>query len=156
MALVFTIIFLNSTRRYLVGQSVPWGEELPIYLTIYGVMLALALGYLNDQHIRFSIFVDLLSERVRQRLYAAVDVLTIVSGLTLAYAGHVFALRRGGLDSSGLKSTADRLANATGITALEWVGKLGTWQYAIAIGGALLAVAALFKLIERIKTMGAN
>ncbi|MER5171049.1 TRAP transporter small permease [Thioclava kandeliae] len=153
MALVFAIIFINSLRRYLVGQSVPWGEELPIYLTIYGVMFGLALAYLNDNHIRFTILVDMISRKSRETLYLFVDVITFVSGLLLAYAGHSFAMKRGKLAASGLKSTGNWLAQHTGIDALVWVGKVGTWQYAIAIGGALLAVAAVLKFIERLGTL---
>ena len=150
MALVFLIIFANSLRRYTMGRSVPWGEELPIYLTIYGVMFGLAAAYLADQHIRFTVVTDTLPRRVRHVLFMIADVVTIISGLTLAYAGHVFALRRGNVDSSGLKSTADWLASATGVEWLIWIGKVGPYQYAIAFGGALLAVAGVLKLAERL------
>ena len=121
MALVFMIIFMNSLRRYTLGRSVAWGEELPIYLTIYGVMFGLALAYLNDQHIRFTIVTDTLRKRVRHVLFAIADVVTFFAGLGLAYAGHVFALRRGSVDSPGLKSTADYLASVSGIDALVFV-----------------------------------
>lgn len=150
MALVFLIIFVNSLRRYTVGRSVAWGEELPIYLTIYGVMFGLALAYLNDQHIRFTVVTDTLPGRLRHILFAVADVVTIAAGITLAYAGHVFAMRRGDVDSSGLKSTADWLAGATGIDWLVWIGKVGPWQYAIAFGGGILAIAAALKLVERL------
>jgi len=149
MALVFLIIFVNSLRRYSLGRSVAWGEELPIYLTIYGVMFGLALAYLNDQHIRFTIVTDTLRSRSRHMLFAVGDVVTIAAGLGLAYAGHVFAVRRGSVDSPGLKSTADYLASLTGIEPLVWLGKVGPYQYAMAIGGGLLAVAAALKLAER-------
>ncbi|MHA7876191.1 TRAP transporter small permease [Roseivivax sp.] len=149
MALVFLVIFVNSTRRYLVGRSVPWGEELPIYLTIYGVMFGLALAYLHDAHIRFTILVDMLPARAKRRLFMVADVVTVVSGLALAYAGHLFAVRRGDVDASGLKATADALASTTGIEALVWLGRVGPYQYAIAFGGLILAIAAALKLAER-------
>ncbi|ANT62617.1 C4-dicarboxylate ABC transporter substrate-binding protein [Salipiger sp. CCB-MM3] len=150
MALVFLIIFVNSIRRYAVGRSVPWGEELPIYLTIYGVMFGLALAYLSDSHIRFTVISDMLPKRVRHWVFTAADVMGIAAGIGLAYAGHVFALRRGGVDSSGLKATADALAQSTGIDALVWLGKVGPYQYAVAFGGAILAIAATLKLIQRL------
>ncbi len=153
MALVFGIIFFNALRRYSIGKSVPWGEELPIYLTIYGIMFGIAYAYMTDSHMRFSVVIDLLPEKVRQRLFTIADVITICSGGALAFAGHAFAQRRGNLDSSGLKSTGDWLAETTGMQALEGIGKVGTWQYAIAFGGLALALAALLRLIERIKTM---
>ena len=55
IALVFAIIFVNSLRRYTTGHSLAWGEEMPIYLTIYGVMFGIGLAYLQDRHIRFTI-----------------------------------------------------------------------------------------------------
>lgn len=152
MALVFVVIFFNSLRRYTMGRSVPWGEELPIYLTIYGVMFGLALGYLSDSHIRFTLVLDLLNDRVRRGLLIVSDVVSIAAGGLLAYAGHVFAVRRGGVTASGLKSTADALAGSTGIEALAWLGKVGPYQYAIAFGGALLALSAALKLAERLTT----
>ncbi|MHA7777158.1 TRAP transporter small permease [Roseibium sp. M-1] len=155
MALVFAIIFVNSLRRYTVGQSVSWGEELPIYLTIYGVMFGLALAYLQDRHIRFTVLIDFLPGGFRERLFAAVDIVSCVSGIALAISGHAFASRRGNIDASGLKSAGTWLADVTGIDALVWVAKVGTWQYAIAIGGAMLAVAALLKFIERISSFKA-
>lgn len=150
MALVFAIIFINSLRRYTVGESVSWGEELPIYLTIYGVMFGLALAYLQDRHIRFTIFTDFLSFRLRERLFAAVDLITVAAGVGLMVSGHEYAARRGHITSSGLRSTGRWLADTTGLEWLNWIGKVGTWQYAMAIGGAILAVAALIRFIERL------
>ncbi|NDR55488.1 TRAP transporter small permease [Aliiruegeria sabulilitoris] len=153
MALVFGIIFINSLRRYTLGKSIAWGEELPIYLTIYGVMFGIAYAYMTDSHIRFAVITDLLPEKVRGWLWVVNDVVTVIAGVALAWAGHAFALRRGNLDSSGLKSAGDRLAETTGLQFLEWIGKVGTWQYAIAIGGAILAVAALLRLVERLTSV---
>lgn len=153
MALVFSIIFINALRRYTLGKSLPWGEELPIYLTIYGVMFGLALAYMQDRHIRFTLVTDMLSEGARERLYLLVDLVTALSGLGLMIAGHAFATKRGNLDSSGLKSAAGWLRDTTGVEALVWVGKTGTWQYALAIGGALLFLAALLKFAERLSAL---
>lgn len=152
MALVFGVIFVNATRRYTVGKSIAWGEELPIYLTIYGVMFGIAYAYLSDSHIRFSVLLDMVPARLRHWLLALTDVITAATGVTLAVAGHAFALRRGHLDSSGLQAAADGLAEFFGLPILEWIGKVGTWQYAIAIGGVLLSIAALLRLIERLAT----
>lgn len=155
MALVFAIIFFNSLRRYTFGQSVPWGEELPIYLTIYGVMFGLALAYMQDRHIRFTIITDLLPVSIREKLFTLSDLVTVAVGAGLAYAGHSFATRRGHIDASGLKSAGKWLSETTGIEGLIWVSKIGTWQYAITIGGSMLAIAALLKFIERFRSTGA-
>lgn len=151
MALVFAIIFVNAVRRYTTGQSMEWGEELPIYLAIYGVMFGTALAYLQDRHIRFSILTDCLPERLRRRIFAAMDAVTVATGLALAWSGVVFASRRPAVEASGLIGTAKDLAAATGAEWLVWLGKMGTWQAAIAAGGAILAIAAAIRLALRLK-----
>ena len=153
MALVFAIIFLNSLRRYTLGRSVEWGEELPIYLTIYGVMFGVALAYSQDRHIRFTILTEFLSEQRRKKLFALVDLTMVVTGVTLAYSGYAFMQRRGGVDSSGLIGTARSLAETAGIEALAGIGKLATYQFALSVGGVLLALAALVKFFERLSEM---
>lgn len=155
MSLVFLIIFVNALRRYTIGRSVPWGEELPIYLTIYGVMFGLAWAYMQDRHIRFTILTDMLPEGLRQRLFLLVDLVTVASGVALAIAGHEYATRRGGIASSGLKSTGAWLAETFHQPWMEWFGKVGTWQYAIAIGGAMLAAAALIRFFTRLSEIRA-
>lgn len=81
MALVFAIIFINPLRRYTIGKSVEWGEEFPIYITIYGVMFGLSLAYMQDRHIRFTILVDILSDKSSKKLFALVDLIVeIVEG----------------------------------------------------------------------------
>ena len=63
---LFAIIFIErAVGRYSIGKSLPWGEELPIYLTIYGVMFgSLRLAYMQDRHIRFfTLVTDMLSPR---------------------------------------------------------------------------------------------
>lgn len=149
LALVFAIIFVNSVRRYTLGKSFPWGEELPIYLTIYGVMFGIAFAYLTDRHIKFTILTDLASEKVQKALQICTDIATALLGVLLAMAGHIFAVRRGNLDSPGLKSTGDWLVQLTGNETLAWFGKTGTWQYAIVFGGVLLVIAALLRLSAR-------
>ncbi len=154
MALVFLIIFGNASRRYLFGNSVSWGEELPIYLTIYGVMFGLAQAYLSDSHIRFTVLTDMLSDRVRRLLFTGVDAVTVVAGIALTWSGIVFGIRRADRDASGLTALADAIAGATGLPALEWLGRMGPWQLAIAFGGALLTIAAMIRFAERLAEFG--
>ena len=52
------------------------------------------------------------------------------------------------------QGTGDWLAETTGVQFLEWIGKVGTWQYAIAIGGVILAIAAGLRLFERLGASG--
>ena len=79
------------------------------------------------------------------------DAATIVIGLTLTWSGLEFASRRPQIEASGLISGARELAGSTGLLWLEWLGRMGTWQSAIAFGGIILAVAALIRLLVRLQ-----
>ncbi|SDY10144.1 TRAP transporter small permease [Citreimonas salinaria] len=151
MALVFGVIFVNSLRRYVSGQSLPWGDELPVYVTIYGVMSGVALACLQDRHIRFAVLLDALSDHARGRLLLAMDAVTCIVGVALAWSGLVFVSRRPQVEASGLIGSAQDLAAATGIEALVWLGRMGTWQFAIVYGGVALALAAALRLSTRAK-----
>lgn len=153
MALVFAIIFFNSLRRYTVGKSVEWGEELPIYLTIYGVMFGIALAYAQDRHIRFTILTDFIPVAVREKLFALVDLVMVVTGGALAWSGYLFATRRGTVEASGLIGTMKDYAAATGVEAFVWLGLMGSYQAAMVLGGVLIAIAALLKFDQRLRTI---
>lgn len=155
MALVFAIIFVNALRRYTTGQSLAWGDELPVYLTIYGVMFGMALACLQDRHIRFTVLLDYLPQRILHRILAVMDLATVLAGAALAWSGWVFAGRRPQVEASGLIGTAKALAETTGIEGLVWLGRMGTWQSAIAFGGAALAVAAALRFATRIQEVRA-
>lgn len=151
MALVFGIIFVNALRRYAVGKSFEWGEELPIYLTVYGVMFGIGLAYLQDRHIRFTVLTDFLSPQIRHWLFAAVDLVTLVIGAALAWSGGLFAASRGDVDASGLIGAVKDIAEVTGIEWIATLGKMAPWQASIAAGGAILAAAAAIRLAARLR-----
>ena len=153
MILVFGIIFVNSLRRYTIRKSFEWGEELPIYFTIYGVMFGIALAYLQDRHIRFTILTDFLPAYMRQRLFALVDLGVIVTGGFLAWSGYLFTQKRGLIDASGLIGTAKDYAAQTGIDGLVLLGRMGSYQASMLLGGLLLAIAALIKFEQRLRAM---
>lgn len=149
MFAVFLTIFLNSTRRYTMGKSVEWGEQLPVFLAIYGVMFGIALAYMQDKHVRFTILVDFIPDALKIKLYMLVDVVMIFAGGLLAYSGYLFAEKRGGVEASGLINTAKDLKNLFGWDWLIIFGKMYPYQLAIAIGGAMVAIAALLRLLNR-------
>lgn len=153
MAGVFLIVFLNATRRYGFGRSWAWGEELPIYLSIYGVMFGVALAYLQDRHIRFTILTDVLSERLRARLFISVDLAMVVIGVMLTRSALLFIDSRGGREASGVVTAARRLARDTGIDTFEMFGRMAPWQFSMVLGGGLLALAAALRLARRLDTL---
>ncbi|WP_114966103.1 TRAP transporter small permease [Alkalilacustris brevis] len=153
MAGVFLIIFLNSSRRYGLGRSWAWGEELPIYLAIYGVMFGVAMAYLQDRHIRFTILTDNLPARLREWLFAAVDLAMVVIGVMLARSALLFIDSRGAREASGIVTAARRLARDTGIEWIEIFGRMAPWQFSFVLGGGILSLAAAVRLARRISDL---
>jgi TRAP-type C4-dicarboxylate transport system permease small subunit len=149
MFAVFAIIFVNSARRYTIGKSFEWGEQLPVFLAIYGVMFGIAWAYLSDNHIRFTILIDFLSKKAVKILYYFVDLIMIGTGVIFAYSGYLFAEKRGGLEASGLINTAYDISESIGIESLIVWGEMYPYQFSMAIGGVMVSIAALLRLLNR-------
>lgn len=147
---LFSIIFINSIRRYTIGKSLEFGEELPIYIAIYGVIFGVAWAYMSDKHIRFTMLVGFLSKAWTQKLYILVDLIMIVNGVCLTCSGWMFVHKRGGLEAPGIINLARDLKSMTGWDNVIWIGHMYPYQAAIMICGILLTTAALLKLLLRI------
>lgn len=150
MIALFGIVLFNSIRRYTLGKSLEWGEELPVFITIYGVMFGMAWAYLEDRHIRFTMLVGFISEAWNRKLTILVDLIMVVNGVLLTYSGWMFVIRRGGVEASGIINLAKSLRTLTGFKGLIWMGHMYPYQAAMVIGGVMLTVAALLKLIMRL------
>jgi TRAP-type C4-dicarboxylate transport system permease small subunit len=125
---VFGVVFAGSVSRYLFSSPLQWSEEIAKYAMIYGCMFGVAYAYLQGSQITFSIVVDIVPARFRRRLAVIVDAATLVLGAVLAYAGYIFAAKRGGIVASGI-----------GIQ-MYWA------QIAITVGGVCLVIAAILRL----------
>jgi len=149
MAVLFLIVLINSLRRYTIGKSFEWGEELPIFVAIYGVMFGIAWAYIQDRHIRFIMLVRYLSESWTRKLYMLVDLTMVVNGVLLTYSGWMFVLQRGRVEASGIINLAKELKSLTGWDSMIWIGHQYPYQAAMVLGGVLLTIAALLKLLQR-------
>lgn len=152
MAFIFLIIFINALIRYVWGSSLPWGDQLPVFLGIYGVMFGMAYAYLEDRHIRLGLLVDFISSRLRTALFLVVDIAVIVIGGLLAWSGYLFMASRGNMRVSGLSGTVRTLNDTTGLD-LASLGTLGPYQFALALGGGMLCIAALIRTVERLQSL---
>jgi len=150
MAVLFLIVFINSLRRYAIGKSFEWGEELPIFIAIYGVMFGIAWAYIQDRHIRFTILVGFLSEFWTRKLYVLVDLIMVVNGVLLTYSGWMFVIKRGRVEASGIINLAKDLRAFTGLDSMIWIGHQYPYQAAMVLGGVMLTIAALLKLLLRL------
>ena len=149
MAVLFLIVFTNSMRRYAIGKSFEWGEELPIFIAIYGVMFGIAWAYIQDRHIRFTMLVGFLPESWTRKLYMLVDLIMMVNGGLLTYSAWMFVIKRGRLEASGIINLAKDLRALTGWDSLIWIGHQYPYQAAMVLGGVMLTIAALLKLLLR-------
>ncbi|HET8905121.1 MAG TPA: TRAP transporter small permease subunit [Saccharospirillum sp.] len=125
MLTVFSIVFANAFWRYTAGRSLTWGEDAAIYAMIYGIMFGVALAYLQDRHVRFSILVDLFPASVRHYNLILIDVLVLCVGIGFAISGYEFIDNRGG-----------RTSPSTGLP-------LWMFQFSTLMGGVLLSISAL-------------
>ena len=67
----------------------------------------------------------------------------------MAWSGWQFVFKRGGMETSGLIGLAKDLRDLTGWDWMIWLGHFGPYQAAMILGGVMLSVAALLKLLER-------
>ena len=154
MIVLFLIVFVNSVRRYTIGKSLEWGEELPVFIAIYGIMFGVAWAYMQDRHIRFTMLIGFLPKRFTRLLYMLVDLIMIGTGGLLTWSGWLFVTKRGGIESSGMIGLAKDLKSLTGWDQLIWLGYLYPYQAAMVAGGAMLTVAAILKFALRFGAEG--
>lgn len=131
---VFGVVFAGSVSRYLFSSPLQWSEEVAKYAMIYGCMFGVAYAYLQGTQITFSIVIDTVPSALRRKLAVVVDAATLVLGGVLAYAGWIFAAKRGGIVASGI-----------GIQ-MYWA------QIALTIGGVCLVIAAILRLVSALNS----
>lgn len=150
MLLLFLIVFVNSVRRYTIGKSLEWGEELPVFIAIYGIMFGIAWAYMQDRHIRFTMLIGFLPARMTRWLYMFVDLIMVIVGCLLTYSGWLFVSKRGGIEASGIINLAKTLKGMTNWDGMIWFGHLYPYQAAMVLGGVMLVIAATLKFFLRL------
>ncbi len=153
MVLIFTIILINSVMRYSTGKSMQMGEELPVYISVYGVMFGVVLAYLQGRHINFTIFILKAPKRVQQYVALLLDVVMVGVGFSLSYSGWLLMQKRGYVEASGIIGTAKEIAQATGFSWFKQFGLMSSWYFSFCFGGALLGLAAVTLVAQHISTM---
>ncbi|MEQ5836785.1 TRAP transporter small permease [Marinobacter sp. NFXS9] len=131
---IFAVVLVSSLMRYLFDAPLQWSEEIARYGMIYGALFGTVLCYLEGLHIRFELVENLLSEPLRKVCAVLSDVVALVCGGVLTWAGYGLVTTRG-----------DLLAPATGLP-------MATFQSAMWIGGLCLTIAALIRLAEYLPT----
>jgi TRAP-type C4-dicarboxylate transport system permease small subunit len=84
LVLSVAINFANIIGRYFLSVSIPWAEEMMLFLMIGAVFLGIGpVGWLG-RHIRMDVVVSLLPPRAREAFEIFSDVVTIATCLMLA------------------------------------------------------------------------
>ncbi len=93
MLVGIAINFANVVSRYLFGHALFWAEEVMVFITIWGVFIAMAAIAYNGDHLNM----DLFSARIRGRWRLALNgfvtvVLLAVCAFAFAQSVRVVAL----------------------------------------------------------------
>ncbi|MCC5970001.1 MAG: TRAP transporter small permease [Pararhodobacter sp.] len=89
------VVFTNVSLRYLSGQSIPWADEVARYLMIWMTFLAAGLVLRQGGHVAITNLHDLLPNRVRMALRAAIVLLLLGFFAYMVWVGQQYMNRMG-------------------------------------------------------------
>jgi len=112
--------------RYVLSDSLVWGEELARYALVWSSMLGAAVAYRQGRHIAVTELTSLLPVTARRLAARAVNLIVLAFSVLLLWQGAMLVLRN---LARNQKSTALQID-------IAWV------QLAIPVAAALLIVAA--------------
>ena len=131
--LLLSICALNLVAvfmRYGLRDSISWSEEAIRYLAIWMTFLGAASASWLDEHMDMNLFGGIANARFQSWHRASLQLLTLAFGLLVLWQGSIY------VKLNGLQT-----APTTGLPMF--------WIYsAIAVGGLLLALVALVKLLD--------
>ncbi len=122
--------------RYVLGAPEPWTDELVSYLLVYVVMLGAAEVIRRGD----SITVDLLTTRLGPRWQRAVEIWGMAAVVVVASVW-IYS----GWDMVAFSARIRMVSEGYLAVPLTWV------QFAIPLGGALIALAALYRLVQALR-----
>jgi TRAP-type C4-dicarboxylate transport system permease small subunit len=138
MIIMLVDMMLGVFFRYVVGQALPWSEEVGTLCLIWLTFVGGAVGITRSSHFAMHLFLDSLRPSQRRMLRTAIALLIMVFGLVLAPYGLELTIR-----------------NSTSITPGLGLN-LGV-QYASAfVGGVLIVCYAAVLAIQAIRGQDAH
>ncbi|MGM8366744.1 TRAP transporter small permease [Virgibacillus sp. W0181] len=136
MAVMVLLMFVQSSSRYLLGNSLSWGSELAQYLHVWQIWVGASLAVRMQSHIRVDVFIKLFPPKVQRFLNLIALLCWFVFAAFLAFEGS--------------KYVADVLISGQTSPSLHvpmWIPYL-----AIPIGGALMVL----RLIQQMYLLFTN
>jgi TRAP-type C4-dicarboxylate transport system permease small subunit len=92
-AVIFVIMVLQVTCRYVLGSPLVWSEELARYLYIWVCYLGAPVALRRGNHIAITLLVDQLPARAARVIAVTWHVAALVFLLELALQGAILAVR---------------------------------------------------------------
>lgn len=86
LAAIVLLIFGNVFMRYVMNASLSWGEELTLWMFVWFVWLGVSYAFQTGDHVRITVFRDLLGVRGQRYVDVLVALLVLVFLLLLTKA----------------------------------------------------------------------
>lgn len=137
MLIMSALIFLQIIMRYIFNNSLSWSEELTVFISTYMIWIAASYAIKKDAHLRITLFVDMLSPKLRSLAYLVIDVVWLLFSGCMIYLGEKMVR---------MSYLNNRLSPAMEVPM--WI------IYAsLILGSVLMCIALAGKILERIVEM---
>ena len=86
-SLLSVFVMMQIVWRYVLEWPLPWSEEAARYLLVWVSLLAIAIAFRNDSHIRLDYFFGRMSMPVRGIVWILLNAIAIIFIMLLFYYG---------------------------------------------------------------------
>ncbi|WP_332691671.1 TRAP transporter small permease [Halalkalibacter lacteus] len=138
--LMVSVIFLQVIMRYVVGNSLPWSEELARYSFIWLVYIGISYGVKKQRHIKVDIMLLLFKDKGRIVFNIISNLLFMAFAIFVIYYGYSIANQ---LLAFGQKSPANQIP-------------MGLVYMAAPVGMGLTLIRLIQNLFKHIKALLGN
>jgi C4-dicarboxylate transporter DctQ subunit len=83
-----TIFLVNVIMRYIFNNALIWGNEVGIFLLIWGSLIGWSIAAKDDRHIRVDLLWDFMPMPIKWGMDVFADIITICFCAFLIYAGY--------------------------------------------------------------------
>ena len=99
LAVIFVIMVLQVTCRYVLGSPLVWSEELARYLYIWVCFLGAPVALRRGNHIAITLFVDLLPRKLARAISVFWHLVAFLFLVELAIQGAILTARSHSLEA---------------------------------------------------------
>jgi len=86
-ALLFISVMMQIVWRYVLEIPLPWSDEAARYLLVWISLLAIAIAFRDDSHIRLDFFFNRFAPHVRHIIWVIFNLLSLVFLALLFFYG---------------------------------------------------------------------